>query len=74
MARSPWIGYRESQEVALGHGGSEVGALAERTRFRNLIELPESRIAVLVFGEVQGAGILREGDPKVHMRKNGLSY
>jgi flavin reductase (DIM6/NTAB) family NADH-FMN oxidoreductase RutF len=29
---------------------------------------------VVVFGEVLDAEILRAGDPKVHLRKNGLSY
>ena len=29
---------------------------------------------VVVFGEVLAGGILHEGDPTVHLRKNGLSY
>ena len=29
---------------------------------------------VVVFGTVQDAALLREGDPSVHLRKNGLSY
>lgn len=29
---------------------------------------------VVVFGEVEDAEVLRPGDPKVHLRKNGLSY
>lgn len=29
---------------------------------------------VVIFGEVEDAEVLREGDPKVHLRKNGLSY
>ena len=29
---------------------------------------------VVVFGEVLAGGLLREGDPSVHLRKNGLSY
>ena len=29
---------------------------------------------VVIFGEVLAGGILREGDPTVHLRKNGLSY
>ena len=29
---------------------------------------------VVVFGEVLGGELAREGDPNVHLRKNGLSY
>lgn len=29
---------------------------------------------VVVFGTVEAAALLREGDPSVHLRKNGLSY
>ena len=29
---------------------------------------------VVVFGTVENADLLREGDPSVHLRKNGLSY
>ena len=29
---------------------------------------------IVVFGEVTDARLLREGDPHVHLRKNGLSY
>lgn len=29
---------------------------------------------VVVFGEVTAGAVLREGDPSVHLRKNGLSY
>ena len=29
---------------------------------------------IIVFGTVTEGGMLREGDPSVHLRKNGLSY
>ena len=29
---------------------------------------------IVVFGTVENADLLREGDPTVHLRKNGLSY
>lgn len=29
---------------------------------------------VIVFGEVVGGELLREGDPSIHLRKNGLGY
>jgi flavin reductase (DIM6/NTAB) family NADH-FMN oxidoreductase RutF len=29
---------------------------------------------VVVFGEVRAGALLREGDPSVHLRKNGLGY
>lgn len=29
---------------------------------------------VIVFGEVVAAGVAREGEPHVHLRRNGLSY
>ena len=29
---------------------------------------------VVIFGEVSEGALLREGDPSVHLRKNGLSY
>jgi flavin reductase (DIM6/NTAB) family NADH-FMN oxidoreductase RutF len=29
---------------------------------------------VVVFGEVADGGLAREGDPSVHLRRNGLSY
>jgi flavin reductase (DIM6/NTAB) family NADH-FMN oxidoreductase RutF len=29
---------------------------------------------VVVFGEVEHAALLREGDPAIHLRRNGLAY
>jgi flavin reductase (DIM6/NTAB) family NADH-FMN oxidoreductase RutF len=29
---------------------------------------------VVLFGEVSGAALLREGDPSIHLRRNGLGY
>ena len=29
---------------------------------------------IVVFGRVEEGALVREGDPKVHLRKNGLSY
>ena len=29
---------------------------------------------VVVFGVVEGASLQREGEPKIHLRKNGLGY
>jgi 3-hydroxy-9,10-secoandrosta-1,3,5(10)-triene-9,17-dione monooxygenase reductase component len=29
---------------------------------------------VVVFGEVTGARLCREGDPSIHLRRNGLAY
>ena len=34
----------------------------------------ESGDHVVIFGEVTGAARTREGDPSVHLRKNGLAY
>lgn len=69
-ADSPYKG------LELGHTPAGLPYLAEGLAWfecRIASEHPAGDHVVL-FGEVAAAGLLREGEPHVHLRRNGLSY
>jgi flavin reductase (DIM6/NTAB) family NADH-FMN oxidoreductase RutF len=71
----PGQGPFDQLEVAEASNGSPVleGALAW-LECRLIGEFDAGGDHIVVFGEVTDASLQREGDPHVHLRKNGLSY
>ncbi|MBK7642639.1 MAG: flavin reductase [Planctomycetes bacterium] len=74
--RAPAPGASAYDGLALGHTPAGLPYLEEGLAWFDcrIVSEHEAGDHVAVFAEVEAAATLREGDPHVHLRRNGLSY
>jgi flavin reductase (DIM6/NTAB) family NADH-FMN oxidoreductase RutF len=74
--KAPAPGGSSYDGLALGHTPAGLPYLADGLAWFDCRVLSEhdSGDHVVVFAEVEAAQMLREGEPHVHLRRNGLSY
>ena len=76
FARRPAPGASPFDGQRLERAPSGAPILADALAWLDCRKVGEHALAdhVVVFGEVLAGGVLRAGDPAVHLRRNGLSY